>query len=198
MPTITTVTGGPLQENTYVVYEEGEKACVLIDPGAEENKIRRAIGRRAVAAILLTHGHFDHMLTVEPWLQEGAKLYIHQKDVPMLSDSRLNMGRILTARLSLRAPDVAFADGERIEEAGLCFDVLHTPGHTPGSSCFRLGDTLFSGDTLFYQCYGRTDLPGGDAQAMIHSLQRLQVLPEQTHVLPGHGSPTRIGWEKAL
>jgi len=99
-------------------------------------------------------------------------------------------------QLRLPEPDVELSDGDVFEEAGISFTVLHTPGHTKGSVCYQVGDTLFSGDTMFYQSYGRVDLPGGNNMQMALSLKRLLKLDEKTVVYPGHGMRTKIAWER--
>ena len=191
-----TVTGGLLDVNTYVVSAKGAGECALIDPGAEEEAVARAVGERKVSAVLLTHAHFDHMMNAAPWLSRGAKLYVHRLDAPALCDPALNVSGMIGAKLTLPPADVLLEDGDEVQEAGLTFTVLHTPGHTPGGVCYLCGDALFSGDTLFYGSYGRLDLPGGDPGEMRASLRRLSALGDTTVAYPGHGQATRIAWER--
>ncbi len=193
---IRTVTGGPLDVNTYVVGLEGGDSCVLVDPGAEVFRVEEAVGGRKVSAVLLTHGHFDHMLFARHWLDLGAKLYVHRLDAQALRSPSLNLSQVINQRLVLPEADVLLEDGDTIREAGLELTVLHTPGHTPGGVCYQTGSTLFSGDTLFYRSYGRLDLPGGDASEMSHSLARLMQLDGETVAYPGHGMKTKIAWER--
>ena len=193
---IRTVTGGPLQVNTYVVSAEGSESCVVIDPGAEFAAVEGAACGRSVTAVILTHAHFDHMLYAMPWLSRGAKLYIHEKDASALSDPELNASAMMRARLVLPEADVLLHDGDVISEAGMELTVVHTPGHTPGSMCLLSGQTLFAGDTMFYNGYGRVDLPGGNNMQMAMSLKRLLALDPETVVYPGHGMKTRIAWER--
>lgn len=190
------VTGGPLDVNTYVVGVEGGSSCLLIDPGAEAEKVSAMVGNRTVSAVLLTHGHFDHMLFAQHWLDLGAKLYVHALDAQALRSPALNLSQVVNTQLILPAADVLLADGDTICEAGVEFTVLHTPGHTPGGVCYLSGQTMFSGDTLFYGSYGRLDLPGGDVQEMIASLTRLMQLDGDTIAYPGHGLKTKIAWER--
>ena len=140
---IKTVTGGPLDVNTYVVALDGPAECVLIDPGAEYAVVNGAVCGRKVTAVLLTHAHFDHMLYARPWLKEGVKLYVHEKDAAALGNPELNLSGIVGAQLTLPQADVLLKDGDKVEEAGICFDVLHTPGHTPGSVCYLHEKSLF-------------------------------------------------------
>ena len=193
---IKTVTGGPLDVNTYVVAQDGMAECVLIDPGAEYAAVNGAVCGRKVTAVLLTHAHFDHMLYARPWLKEGVKLYVHEADAAALSDPQLNLSGMVGAQLTLPQADVLLKEGDKVEEAGVCFDVLHTPGHTPGSVCYLHDKSLFCGDTLFYQGYGRVDLAGGSKKAMMESLDRLMKLPDDTVCYPGHGMKTKIAWER--
>jgi len=193
---IRTVVGGPLEVNTYVVGLPGDSRCVLIDPGAERATVEGAVCGRTVTAILLTHAHFDHMLYALPWLTQGVKLYVHAQDAQGVGDPEWNLSGMVGVQLRLPEPDVELSDGDVFEEAGISFTVLHTPGHTKGSVCYQVGDTLFSGDTMFYQSYGRVDLPGGNNMQMALSLKRLLKLDEKTVVYPGHGMRTKIAWER--
>ena len=193
---IKTVVGGPLEVNTYVVGTDGGDECVLIDPGAEFASVEGAVCGRKVPAVLLTHGHFDHMLYARPWLDRGAKLYIQELGAAALGDPALNLSGVIGATLMLPAADVLVKEGSLFTEAGVTFNVLHTPGHTPGGVCYQCGNVLFCGDTLFYHSYGRIDLPGGDSGAMAASLTRLMLLPGETIAYPGHGMKTRIAWER--
>lgn len=193
---IKTVVGGPLEVNTYVVGTDGGDECVLVDPGAEFASVEGAVCGRNVTAVLLTHGHFDHMLYAKPWLDRGAKLYIHEQDAAALGDPSLNLSGVIGATLILPAADELIKEGSLFTEAGITFNVLHTPGHTPGGVCYQCGNVLFCGDTLFYHSYGRIDLPGGDSGAMAASLTRLMLLPGDTIVYPGHGMKTKIAWER--
>ena len=190
------VTGGPLQVNTYVVSAEGSDSCVVIDPGAEFASVEGAACGRKVSAVILTHAHFDHMLYAMQWLRQGAKLYVHEKDAPALTDPDLNASAMMRVRLMLPDADVLLHDGDVIREAGMELTVLHTPGHTPGSMCLLSGQTLFAGDTMFYNGYGRVDLPGGSNMQMAMSLKKLLTLDPETVVYPGHGMKTKIAWER--
>lgn len=193
---IRTVTGGPIDVNTYVVALPGNEECVIIDPGAERTTVEGAVCGRKVTAVLLTHAHFDHMLYALPWLSQGAKLYVHKEDAPAVTDPEWNLSGMIGVQLRLPEPDVLLEEGSVFTEAEIEFTVLHTPGHTKGSVCYQHGDILFSGDTLFYQSYGRVDLPGGNNMQMALSLKRLLGLDEKTNVYPGHGMRTKIGWER--
>ena len=181
---------GALETNCYVVYDEASKACALVDPGAMPQVILDTLTKNdlTLQKILLTHAHFDHT---------GALRALHEKfpDVPIYvnaqdTDETLNM-----SHGNLVYTDT-FLDGDEISMPPLTFRVLATPGHTRGSSCLICGDTIFSGDTLFEGCCGRTDLPGGDGAQMLASLKRLAELPGDYHVLPGHGGDTTLDRER--
>ena len=184
-----TLTLGAYQTNTYLAWNEDSDTCVIIDPGYEPDYILtkvRSLGKQ-VAAILLTHGHFDHVGGVKAIAQvTGCPVYICTDD--------LTMPQQYTAG-SLFYTD-HYAEGSVLELAGLTIRVLHTPGHTRGSVCLLVEDTLFAGDTLFRESCGRTDLPGGDWAQILQSLRRLKALPETTKVFSGHGPSTTIGEEK--
>ena len=190
------VPGGPLEVNTYVVGAVNGDKCLVIDPGAEPEKVAAVVGDRKVDAVLLTHGHFDHMLFARHWLDLGAKLYVHELDAPALRSPSLNLSQVVNQQLVLPAADVLLHEGDVVREAGVELSVLHTPGHTPGGVCYQSGKVLFSGDTLFYGSYGRLDLPGGDAKEMIASLTCLMNMGSDIVAYPGHGMKTKIAWER--
>ncbi len=185
---------GDLLANCCLVYDE-QKHAAVIDPGDEAARLLALIETYGlqVQAILLTHVHFDHIQAARG-LQAatGAPLFVHEAEVPALTDPTLSM---VTFPCDLSA-DRVLRDGDIVEIGQLTFEVLHTPGHTLGSVCYRCGDVLFAGDTLFAGSIGRTDFVGGDFAAMRQSLKRLATLPNDVRVIPGHGVETTIGFEK--
>ena len=184
---IKTLTVGIVATSCYILGKEGRDDCLVIDPGAEADRIRRAAEGKRIAAILLTHGHFDHIGGVQGLMDKDTRLLIHSLDAPMLSDPALNASAALLQRpFAAPAPTDLLRDGEKLTLAGLPVEVIHTPGHTPGSVCFRIEDHLFTGDTLFEYGWGRTDLPGGDEQALYASLRRIAPLAESLPIHPGH------------
>lgn len=200
--TIQTIVCGAYRENAYLLCPEEGSEAILIDPGDDLSALKRALSDsgRKLGAILLTHGHFDHMLCAQPLKEmSGAKLYIRAEDASMLGDARLNVYNAACSGQPCPQGLETEALGTRIEVCGLAFDVLHTPGHTPGGACFYDAENalLFSGDTLFCAGFGRIDLPGGNHRQMRGSLAALFALPADTRVLPGHGCETRIGDERA-
>ncbi len=193
--TIQTLTLGSYQVGCYIVWEESQKNCVLIDPGYEPERILAEAARLGltVQAILLTHGHFDHVGAVETIaLETDCPVWMHR------GDHILNpMVRMLFPLSGAKNLDLRFCkEGDTLHLAGLDFQVLETPGHTQGSVCFLAGDALFSGDTLFAGSMGRTDLPGGSGRRMTESLARLAGLAWNGTVYPGHGPATTLEYER--
>lgn len=188
---------GPLFVNTYVAYIKGSDSCIVIDPADAELISRYAESRgMKIAAVLLTHCHFDHILGVPGLQQAGAKLYIGEKDAPGLNDGSVNL---TYQKLPEMRPDVLLKEGDIVEEAGLSLKVMAAPGHTPGGVCYVLDEnkTIFAGDTLFRFSIGRTDLPGGDYSEIISSIKdKLFALEGDYTVLPGHGEATSLEDER--
>jgi len=186
---------GSYQTNCYLVADEETKAAFIIDPAGDLEQIKNTIDEKAydLKYIILTHGHGDHIGAVQG-LKEAydAVLLIHEEDAEMLRDHQLNLTFRMGEKIEIEA-DQTFRDGETLMVGDLELKFLHTPGHTKGSSCVLVKDTLFSGDTLFLNSIGRTDLYGGDRRQIIESIKnKLLVLPEETKVYPGHGQGTSI------
>ena len=207
---IATFPAGAFATNCYVVAPAAGEECVIIDPGQDaERGIEELLARYRLkpVAVLLTHGHIDHVWSVGPVCgAKGIPAWIHPADRGLLADPAsglaLNMGQELFGGITFTEPDDVreLTDGAALELAGVQLTVGHVPGHTPGSVTFRGGaddlDALFSGDLLFAGSIGRTDLPGGDHAAMQKSLARTLTLPDETVVLPGHGPQTTVGAER--
>jgi len=210
---------GPWQTNCYVAATAPGAECVVVDPGMDALAgVREVVAEHRLkpVAALLTHGHLDHMYSVTPLCASyDATCWIHPSDRALLADPLRGMGPDTAALLAQLSPgakpfvepdDVReLADGAGVEVAGITFTCLHAPGHTEGSTMFwtpydqaGLTSLVFSGDVLFAGSVGRTDLPGGSAEEMLHSLQtKVLALPDPTAVLPGHGPPTTIATERA-
>ena len=188
---------GLYQTNTYIVHADGEKKCCIIDPGYQARAILNKVAALGleVEAILLTHGHFDHVGAVEEIVKEtGCKLWMNEAD---WSQRKSPVTSQFYPLANCDFTEVWFCEEDEIIHAGgLTFTVLSTPGHTWGSVCYRCGDALFSGDTLFAGSCGRVDLPGGDWNTIRESLQRLAELDDRITVYPGHGESTTLAREK--
>lgn len=194
---IQTVPVGELAANCYVLSLAERDDAIVIDPGAEEPAVRLALGERKIAAILLTHGHYDHIGAVAALRADGAKVYIGADDAKALTNPAYSLAALFGGSPSQGEADETLSDGQLLELAGISLRVLHTPGHTKGGCCFLTDEkSLFAGDTMFRRSYGRTDLPGGDDREMALSLARLRALDAETRVYPGHGAPTTIGEER--
>jgi glyoxylase-like metal-dependent hydrolase (beta-lactamase superfamily II) len=177
---------GPLRENCWIVENE-KNELVVIDPGSDLTKILRAIGKKKVSWILLTHTHYDHLGALSELAKKtGAPVAVHQSEAEIVEQGKCNPE---THNLKLEAVEVArkLTDSDILNFGENKIQVLYTPGHTQGSCCFLIGDKLFSGDTIFYENYGRTDLPGGNSNEMKASLKKLLELPAETTIHPGHG-----------
>ena len=207
---VTGFPAGAFAANCYIVAPASGEECVIIDPGQDaERGIEELLARYRLkpVAVLLTHGHIDHVWSVGPVCgAKGIPAWIHPADRGLLADPAsglaLNMGQELFGGITFTEPDDVreLTDGATLELAGVELTVAHVPGHTQGSVTFRGGaddlDALFSGDLLFAGSIGRTDLPGGDHAAMLKSLARTLTLPDEAVVLPGHGPQTTIGAER--
>lgn len=193
---------GPVMANCYLLYDETSRHGVVIDPGAEPNRVLSRIEELGlqVEAILLTHAHFDHIGAVEPVREKtGAPLYIHRVEGDWLIDPQKNGSGLWPGMepIRCREADHYLEGGESLTFFGQTFRVLHTPGHSPGSVTYALDGLVVSGDVLFAGSIGRTDLPGGDFDTLMRSIHdQLMVLSEDTRVLPGHGPETTIGREQ--
>ena len=191
-------TCGMFATNTYLVAGKTAGTCLLVDPADNGAQLVRLLEQRGLypEAVLLTHGHYDHILALTQLQQHWPELpvYCHPLDIPT-ETREYDMG--------MWFPTVAafsnlhhLEDGQALSPAGLEVTVLHTPGHTPGSVSFCVEDLLFTGDTLFCGSIGRTDFAGGDDQQMENSLRRLAALPGDWTVLPGHESTTTLERER--
>ncbi|KZZ86309.1 MBL fold metallo-hydrolase [Bacillus sp. SJS] len=189
---------GPLQTNCYVLSNK-EKECIIFDPGSEGNKLNQLLQARGLKplAVLLTHAHFDHIGAVdEVRARWNVPVYVHKKEKDWLPSPELNGSHFFQAGpIHARPADEFVQPGEPLTFKDFTFQVLYTPGHSPGSVSYYHKETqsVFSGDVLFKEGVGRTDLPGGDHQLLIKSIHdHLLTLPEDTFVLSGHGPETTI------
>lgn len=193
---------GIVGTNCYLVYHEETKKAVVVDPGDRADLILEAAERYGLfpEAILLTHGHFDHIMAAnelrEKW---NVPVYACKKELDILGDWEKNLVASYFDTPYTVTPDITVEEGDTFSAAGFTWQVFETPGHTIGSCCYYIEKekVLFSGDTLFSGSYGRTDLPTGSGRMMIGSVTRLlKSLPEDVMVYPGHMDETTIGYEK--
>jgi len=196
---------GVYQTNCYILRADADAVdCLIIDTGLETRPLERLLEENVLNpfAVILTHGHVDHIAALNDLREEypDMKVYIHQLDAEMLIGSEANLWIMAMKPFSTDPPDFVVRDGDKIEAVGIKLDVLHTPGHTPGGICLYSSNqaVVFSGDTLFADSIGRTDMPGGDMSQLVASIKNILFnLPENTIVYPGHGPSTTIGHEKA-
>lgn len=191
---------GPIGTNCYIVYDKGK--ALLIDPGAEPDKIAEFLEREGlkVQAILLTHAHFDHIAALDEIRETvDTDVYIHENELYWLSDPQMNgSSKLIGNEIVMKPAEFTFKMGP-MEIGDFLFEVIHTPGHSPGSVSFLFDQNEFiiSGDVLFYHGIGRTDLPGGNMAEIEATIQnKLYQLKESLTVYPGHGPHTTIGEEK--
>jgi len=192
---------GVFQENCYIIGSRQTGEAICFDPGDEVDEIR-ALAREmrvTITRIVCSHAHLDHIMAVRA-LKEGtgAPFLLHQSDLGLAREMPDHAMRLLgRTEQPAPEPDGLLSDGDDVEIAGISLNVLHTPGHTPGSICLYGGGMLFSGDTLFHGSIGRTDFPGGSFEQIMDSIvSRLMALPDDTIVRPGHMDQTTIGAER--
>lgn len=191
---------GPLQTNCWIVSDGEGGPLVIIDPADEPKAILEVIGKGRVAAIVLTHCHFDHLAGATELVRAtGAPLLVHEDDAAHVVDPVGTGAALFGFDATAPVPDRTLANGDVIEAGAIRLEVLHTPGHTPGSIGLLSGDHLFSGDTVFAGSVGRTDFPRGDSRALARSIaERIALLPDETVVHPGHGPDTTVGRERRV
>jgi len=197
---IVQIPNGQFVENCYLVVDEQAGECAVVDPGEEAGLILHklaATGAKPVA-IWLTHAHIDHVLGVPRVAAEtGVPVWLHSADRPLYDAVPEQAAWFGLEAPALPPPDRTFAHGDTVRVGGLAFQVRHTPGHSPGSVCLVGPGVVLGGDVLFAGSIGRTDLPGGDFETLIASIEReLLSLPEATIVYCGHGPETTVGHER--
>ena len=193
---------GPVSTNCYFLVNEELREAVIVDPGENAKQIQGYLAENELTpvAILLTHGHFDHMMAAEALRDAyGIKVYATAKEKELLNSAALNLAKgFIRADYTMDA-DIYCKEGDEFYLAGCTIRVLETPGHTPGGCYYYIPsqNMMFSGDTLFYGSIGRTDFPGGSFKELSKSIkEKLYVLPAETICYSGHGEATRIGFEK--
>ena len=191
---IKTLPVGMLETNCYIVTDENNRKCAIIDPGADSNTILDYIESNNLSpvAIFLTHGHYDHHMALNAVMEAtGAPVYVHEGEVN-------RSGRHGRHMLDDNGKLSFYAEGDVINIGGLEFLVLETPGHSTGSVTLMCGEAIFTGDTLFREDCGRTDLEGGNDDIMMQSLKRLAELDGDFEVYPGHAESSTLGYERSF
>ena len=192
---------GPMASNCYIAWDEDTKDAVIIDPGFEDDRIMETVEKHGlkVGKILLTHGHFDHIMGIDGFCKVyDVPVYVGEKEAGLITDAHWNQSDIYTKGYTF-SEAVYVQDGKILRLAGYDFQVFFTPGHTPGGVCYYVASEgiLFSGDTLFHHSVGRTDFEGGSMSDLVRGIEdKLLPLPDETKVLPGHMDATTIGEEK--
>lgn len=193
---------GPVQTNCYIIGCDKTHKGVVIDPGADGEKILETVKklRLKINYIINTHAHIDH-IEANKYLKNktGAEICMHHADKKMLLDSTLNLSYMLypTKESSFPTPDILLDENDKIEAGKIKLSVIHTPGHTPGGICLLTDKYIFTGDTLFAGSIGATELPLANHDTLINSIKtKLLNLPDDLKIYPGHGSPSKLGTEK--
>ena len=194
--TVDSLEVGPMAANCYVITHVATKDACLIDPGGEPERIKSFLKKNGLNLkfIINTHGHGDHIIGNGYF---GVPIYIHRMEKDFLTNPGLNLSGMFG--LSIKTPEASklLEDGDKVYLNGLKFEILHTPGHTPGGISIKLGDVVFTGDTLFAGSVGRTDLPDGDEKALLGAIRtKLFTLGDDTVIYPGHGHESTIRDEK--
>lgn len=195
------ITLGIYGTNCYFIYRTDTKDAIVVDPADSGDFIFDELTKKGLSlkAILLTHGHFDHIYGVASLKEKsGVPVYAFEAEAGLLGDTDMNLSASFGRKVTV-VPDVLLKDGEETDIFGLRFRTIHTPGHTVGSACFYFEEAsaLIAGDTLFAESVGRTDFPTGSMSRIVRSItEKLMVLPNNVKVYPGHGDYTSIGYER--
>lgn len=191
-----TIIVGPMEVNCYILGCKGTREATIIDPGVDYDKIKKRLEEIGVTAkyILNTHGHADHIGANGKF---GLPVFIHRLDATFLRNPIKNLSTMFGFVVASPKADRLLEDKSKIEVGSLNLEIIHTPGHTPGSISIKCDDIVFTGDTLFCEGIGRTDLPYASEKDLFNSIrEKLLVLPDMTKVYPGHGPASTIGHEK--
>jgi glyoxylase-like metal-dependent hydrolase (beta-lactamase superfamily II) len=192
------------ETNVYIVYDKSTKEGVVIDPSFFDKKVMDFIAEKQlkIKLILLTHGHFDHVTSAAAIKRElNAQICIHPADLAIMPVDKSGRAHQIGYSFEMFEPDIELKDDQRVSVGSLDFIILHTPGHSPGGVCFYSPKekVLFSGDTIFKNGYGRTDLVGGSEEQLFKSIkEKIFTLPNEVKIFPGHGEETSVADEMAF
>lgn len=191
---------GTMEVNCYILAENPGAQAIIIDPGDDTKKIQRVLDKFKLipAFIINTHGHYDHIGSDDDF---GVPVYVHKNDSRLLQESDLNFSSFFSTPFHVKSKILELEDGQVITLGQIKLKVIHTPGHTLGGISLLMlspeNNILFTGDSLFNQSIGRSDLPGGNQELLVQGIkEKLFCLPDETSVYPGHGEPSSIGEEK--
>jgi len=192
---------GMLSSNCYILGDEKNKKAVIIDPGGDAEDILGIVKKEGftVELILLTHGHMDHIAGLEEVrTATGAKVAVHEDDAPMLLSSAQNLSEYMGPGFSFAPAEIELKDAEKLSVGDLILEIIHTPGHTPGSISIKVDNIIFTGDTLFAGSIGRSDFPGSSFEQLMASIKtKLLIQDDDAVIYPGHGIRSTIKQEKA-
>ena len=193
---VITVPVGPLSANCHIVYGEDMQKALIIDPGGDFSILMQRLNaiNKSAGAVILTHGHFDHIMATNQFQELGVPVYMHQSDEQLIN-SNGNLAKYFGIKFQPFNVDNRLIEGD-IEICGYNLTVYETPGHTQGGVCIKMQNLLFTGDTLFEGSYGRTDFPGGNAKHLAESIKKLFTLQEDLILYTGHGNNTYLQREK--
>lgn len=187
----------PLENNNYLIIDEESKEAALIDCSADDENVTIELKKNnaSLKYILLTHGHFDHIAGIKN--EREAKVLMHSADDDWVKQVNTYLPMVGMPMMEIPVIDQYINDSDIINLGNLKIKVIHTPGHTQGGVCFYVEDNLFSGDTIFRESVGRCDLPGGNFDQIVESIEtKIFTLPPETKIYPGHGKMTSVEWEK--
>lgn len=191
---------GPVAANCYIVKDTESGEAFAVDPGEFDLRVDRVLreeGIKELKYILLTHGHFDHINGADKLRSKfGGKIAVHELDANCLRDPQESRGALFGIPSPSFEADIILRDGDRLPLGNGEIEVIHTPGHTVGSVCYKADSCIFSGDTLFHLSWGRTDFPGGSDFQLINSMRKLKAIEGDYKVYPGHEDTTALEYEK--
>lgn len=194
------IVAGEFQANCYIIADKKGGKGVIVDAGGDGRMIMDLVKKNnlKILYIIATHAHIDHIAEVGRIKEStGANFLLHSLDLPLLKDPDLNLSSFMQIPYTFPSPQSLLQEGQRLKAGEVELQVLHTPGHTPGSICLKMDEFILTGDALFAGGVGRVDLPGGDFEALQNSIRdKIFSLPDEICVLPGHGPETTVGKEK--